>query len=391
MAVSDLVYIDPTGYNYVDFPTVLAFVQAIYTDLYGADVYLGADSQDGQWVAAQAQMIYDCMTVGASIFNSFSPVTAQGVGLSRVVEINGISREIPTSSTVDLTIVGTAGTTITNGIAIDILSQQWLLPSPTVIPSGGSITVTATAQNVGDITADANTVTSIYTPTLGWQTVNNSSASSAGAPVESDEDLRLRQAASTANPSLTVLEGTYGAIANLTGVTAVQVYENPTGTTDGNGLPPHSISAVVAGGDAMAIAQAIADHKTPGCATYGSTTETVYDNHGMPLVINFYVPTPAVISIQVVLTPFQGWSTDFEADIASALAAQINSTSIGDTIYLTSLYPVAYLPNLPAEGATYNIVSIELEKNSGGFSSSNIVLDFNEEATCIVADISFTT
>lgn len=381
MAVSDLCYIDATGYHYADYPTFLAYFQDLYRGIYGADIYLGADSQDGQWVAAQAQAAYDSAANGASTFNSYSPVTAQGLGLSRTVKINGLSRGIPTNSTADLTIVGQAGTTITNGIAIDTLNQQWMLPASVVIPSGGSIIVTATAQNVGNINADANTITGIYTPTLGWQTVNNVAAATPGAPVESDAALRLRQTQSTANPSLTVLEGTVGGVANLTGVTAVQSYENPTDSTDLNGLPPHSISIVVAGGDTMAIANEIALHKTPGTNMYGTTTETVYDKHGMPLIINFYRPTIATITVRITITPFQGWSTDFEPLIAAAVAEQINSGQIGNTVYLTPLYPPAYLPGNPA-GSTYDITSIELKKNAGSFAASNVTLNFNEEAFC---------
>jgi len=391
MQISDLVYIDATGYHYPDFPTFLTFVQGIFTGIYGADVVLDPSTQDGQWTTALAQMIYDTITQDAATFNSFSPVTAQGLGLSRVVKINGLSRGIPTNSTADLTIVGTAGTVISNGIAIDSLNQQWFLPASVTIPGPGTITVTATAQNAGNITADAATITTIYTPTLGWQSVNNVAAATPGAPVESDAALRIRQAQSTANPSLTVLEGTTGGVANLSGVTAVQAYENVTDATDGNGLPPHSISLIVAGGDDMAIANEIALHKTPGTNTYGTTSETVYDNHGMPLIINFYRPTIATIGVQITITPFVGWSTDFEPLIAAAVAAVINVVPIGDTVYYTSLFAPAYLPGNPA-GLTYNITSIEIKKNSGSFAAANVTLDFNEQAfTDPTVDVVFVT
>ena len=264
MQISDLVYIDATGYHYEDYPTFLSWLQGEYQGIYGADAYLGADSMDGQFLAILAQAFYDTAALGAFIYAAFSPATAQGVGLSMNVQINGIQRQIPSNSTVVLTIVGQAATVITNGIAIDTLNQQWILPSTVTIPLGGSINVTATAQFAGDVTAAASTVTGIFTPTLGWQTVNNTADATVGTAVEDDAELRIRQQVSTANPSLTVIDGTQGAVENVSGVSACVVYENFTDTTNSNGQPPHSICVVCNGGNFTDIATAIMLHKTPG-------------------------------------------------------------------------------------------------------------------------------
>ena len=164
----------------------------------------------------------------------------------------------------DLLLVGQAGTAITNGIAKDVNGVKWALPASVTIPPAGQITVTATCQTIGAVSAPAGSITQIGTPTLGWQTVNNPSDAVEGAPLETDAALRQRQAVSTALPSLTVLDGIIGAVACLPGVTRWAVYENDTDATDANGIPKHSISLVVEGGDATAIANAIAGKKTPG-------------------------------------------------------------------------------------------------------------------------------
>lgn len=381
MQITDLVYIDSTGYHYADYPTFLAYYQEKYRGIYGADVYLEPDSQDGQFLAIQAQDAYDLASLGAAIYNSFSPVTAQGVGLSRVVKINGLNRRIPSNSTADLTIVGQAATVITNGIAIDTLKQKWLLPATVTIPGGGEITVTATAEFPGEVTAEANTIDQIFTPTLGWQTVNNDLAATPGAAVETDAELRARQKVSTANPSLTVLEGTVGGVANLTGVTKVKGYENDTDITDGNGLPPHSFSLVVEGGDAMEIAQEIALHKTPGTRSFGTTSELVYDSHGMPLTISFFRPTVVTISARITITTNEAWSSDYVALIKQAVADTIDAGAIGATVLITKLFAPAYLTGTPAS-ETFDIVTLEIQKNMGGYDTVNIPLDFDEVAEC---------
>lgn len=385
MSVTDLVFIDSTGYNYQDFPAFLAFYTTGYQNIYGVDVYLGSDSQDGQWVSLQAQAAYDTAANGAATYNSFAPPTAQGTGLSRLVLLNGIQRENSSNSTVELTIVGVAFTPINNGIAIDVLQQQWALPISVTIPNSGTITVTAVAVVEGALQALPDTITNIFTPTQGWQTVNNAAAATPGAPVEPDAQLRLRQAQSTALPSQTVLEGTFAAVANVPGVIAVQDYENYTNTTDANGLPPHSISFVVEGGTDTDVAQAMQIKKTPGTDTYGTTSVPTTDSNGVPITINFFRPTNAVISIQVTLTPLASWIESNETIIAAALATYINTMiKIGGDIVLTQLYGIAYVPTSTAAGS-FNIEGIELKKNSGSFSASDIQLLFNEDAVCDAA------
>lgn len=383
MTLTDLVYIDSTGYHFSDYPSFRAWLVQQYQGIYGADVYLQPDSQDGQLLSIFAQVLYDTAALGASVYNSFSPATAQGVGLSRNVKINGLQRQIPSHSTAELVIVGSAGTIITDGVAQDTLQQKWNLPSPTTIPALGTITVTATAQAEGAVQAEANTITTIFTPTLGWQTVNNPAVATTGAPVEKDAQLRIRQTESTANPSLTVVDGTAGAVLNTEGVQKQRTYENDTGSTDGNGIPAHSICSVVSGGNDTDVAQVIALHKTPGAGTFGDTTVLVYDAHGMPLNISFQRAEVATIQCTVTGGAGAGWSTSYAALIKQAVADLINSGRIGDSVLYTKMFGAAYLPGAP--GQTYDIATITLGKNGGGQSAANVSLDFDENPVCVAA------
>lgn len=381
MAIADLVYVDATGFHYPDYPTVLQYLKDAYKTIYGADAYLEPDSQDGQWIAIQALAIYDTMQVAASVYSGFSPLTSQADALSRNVKINGIRRRAATYSTADVTVVGTAGTVILNGQAEDVLSQKWNLPASVTIPSGGSITVTATAVEIGAITAAANSINKIATPTLGWQTVSNATAASTGDPIETDAELRRRQSFSTALPSLSVLDGTIGAVASLAGVTRFRGYENDNSTTDANGIPEHSIAIVVEGGDSQAIGDAIANKKTPGTNTYGTTTVTTYDAYGLPNLIDFFRPTPATISVEVTITPLTGYTTGFADLIAQSVADSITALDIGDDVLITKLYVPANLPG-QAAGATFDISLLRIKKNAGSFGTSNLTLAFNEIAEC---------
>lgn len=402
---SALCFIDATGYHYPDFPTIYNTLVTQYQGIYGADVYVDPDSMDGQFLAILASGFYDAAASGSATYNSFAPPTAQGYGLARLVKINGLEKEIPSFSTVELTIVGQENTVINNGVAQDELGQQWGLPEQVIIPFGGSIDVVGTALVVGAVFAEANTITTLFTPTNGWQTVNNSGPAIPGAPVETDAQLRIRQSQSTANPALTVVDATAGAIANIPGVTDVVVYENDTGITDGNGIPGHSVQAVVAGSFSnLAVAQAIQLRKTPGAGTSGNTTVNVTDSRGMPLAISFDnvadVTPGADIKVWVQYSPVNAgpnqWSSDYIPLIQAAVASAINNAGIGalktnGQINYTTLFAPAYL-NGEIQGQSYVIVELTIAYNGGSYAASNIDIAFNQLPVCIAGtDVTVST
>lgn len=393
--------IDATGVIVPDFADVLAQLQNEFWTIYGTDAVLTPDSQDGQFLAIMAQGITDCNQLAAAVIMGFSPTFAQGAPLSSIVKLNGLRRLTATASTATITIVGTVGTVITGGIVGDNvnLGTQWALPPSVTIPPGGTIAVTATCTVDGDVTAAPGTLTRILTPTNGWQTANNVSSATPGAPVETDATLRRRQAASVALPSISPRDGIDSAIGNLAGVLHVQVYENQQGTTDANGIPGHSIAAVVEGGDAAEIAQAIFLKKAPGVGTAGTTSQTVVDSHGLAQVINFYYASTVTISVVISGVGLTGYVSTTGDKIKACVAAFISGLGIGRFDYLTRLYAPANLsgqvaidttglaqPDLDALAATFIITQI-LQSRSGSPTASDVPIAFNEIAVCTVLNI----
>ena len=384
--LSQLSWVDESGYHYADYATFLQYFQEGYRNIYGADLYLEADSQDGQAIALEAKAAYDTAVRGKKIYDSMSPKTAIGVALSNNVKLNGIARQVATKSTVDLLITGVVGTTIINGFAVDELGQRWFLPSSVVIPIAGSITVTATAEDEGEISAAPDTVNVIGSPTRGWQLVNNEVAATEGAPVETDAELRQRQTISVSLPSLSVFEGTQGAVENVEGVVRSKGYENDSGVTDGDGIPAHSIAMIVEGGDNQEIAEAIALHKTPGTRTFGTTGVTVYDRYGVPNTINFSRPDIVQIKVQVTLNALAGYTSGYDELIKQAIFDSINGLDIGENVLITKLFVPANLPNTE-EGKTFDIETIEIAKVADAFGTINVPIVFNEAAANIITNI----
>lgn len=378
--------IDANGIQVPPFEDVLVFLQGKYREIYGADVYLENDSQDGQFLGVIATAVNDTNAAIVAAYNSFSPATAQGNGLSSVVKINGISRATPSNSQVNVKLVGQAGTTVNDGAVTDANGFRWLLPAVVTIPPAGEITVTATCTTAGAIPAAAGTVNQIATPTLGWQTVTNDDPASMGAPVESDAALRRRQETSVALPSKTVLSGILGAVQSLDGVTAAVIYENDTDATDALGLPEHSIAVVAQGGDSAEIAEAIMRKKTPGTATYGTTTVDVIDDVGLTHAIKYSVPEDVRTVVKVQLKPLSGYTTQVASDIKTAVAAYINALGIGQAVFRTRLFMPAQL-NGGTGSATFELVDVLIAEHPATPASADVPIAFNELASCQVSDI----
>lgn len=394
--------IDATGIHAPTYNDVLTGLQDSYRAIFGSDAYLGNDSQDGQLLAVFAQAISDCNAVAVQVYNSFSPAYAQGTGLSSVVKINGLARGIPTPSTATVTLTGQVGTVISNGQVGDG-TNTWNLPASVTIPASGSIDVTATAQDPGAMQAAANTLTRILTPTLGWQTANNASAATLGNPVESDAALRQRQTISTAQPAQAVIDAIGAAIGAVTGVSRYRVYENATDTTDANGIPAHSISAVVAGGSISDVAGAIQRRKPPGIQTYGSTSQQVIDPAGLPITINFFQISNTSVYVGITIKALAGYVSTTGTLIRNAIATMINNLDVGEDVYLSRVYAPANLSGdaamsssgltqaqLDALSATYNITALTIGFASTSLGTTDLAIAFNASAAISVADIALT-
>lgn len=360
---------------------------ASYQSIFGTDSYITPDSQDGQLLAIVAKAIADANDTSIAVYNSFSPQTAQGVGLSSRVKMNGLARLIPTNSQANVNLVGQVGSIISNGVVADEAGNLWDLPASVVIPLAGTILVTATAQQTGAINAAVGAINKVQTPTLGWQSVSNPTVATPGNPVESDADLRRRQAASVALTSLDTIESIVANLLVLPGVTQVKPYENDTNTTDAKGLPPHSISMVVLGGVAADIAEVIATKKTPGAATYGTTSIPVTASVGVTRLINFYIPTPKTIKVEVEIHPMTTAYTSAVGDsVRQAVVDYINSLTPGDDVERSRLYLPAQLYGA-SQAQSYNVTNLRLSISPAALGTADLTLAFNELAVTTLVDV----
>lgn len=381
--------INEAGITAPSYAEILTGLQDDFRGIYGSDIYIEPDSQDGQFIALLASAINDANDSAIAVYNAFSPSRAVGAGLSSLVKLNGLRRLGASNSTANVKIVGQVGTLITNGVAQDALGNKWALPASVVIPGAGEITVTATAVTPGAITAPAGSINKIATPTLGWQSVTNLTAATPGAPVESDAILRRRQTVSTALPALSVLDSIVAAVANLEGVRRYAAYENDDNVIDANGLPPHSISLVVEGGDVQEIGATIANKKTPGTGTYGTTAVTVVDPKGIPNTVNYFELAEVTIKVEIDITALVGYVVTTGDALVDAVAAMLSESAIGADVLLSKLYTAANLKG-SSLGETYDVTAIRIARDANPPAAVNVAIAFNEAAVCTRADITLT-
>lgn len=374
-----------SGVTAPTFEEILEFYTNKFQSIFGSDIDLDADTQDGQLCAIFASALNDVNASIVSTASAYNPQTAYGVALDSAVKTNGISRRAATYSTADVTLTGTYGTVIANGQVKDDAGNLWDLPSSVTIGSDGTVTVTATCETAGAIEAEADTITSIATPTLGWTSVTNASAATVGANSETDAELRKQQSESTMQPSLSLWEGLVGSVEAINDVVSVSGINNDTASTDADGIPAHTIAIVVYGGDADEIAETIFKEKSPGVATFGSTSVTYTDSFGNANIINFTRTTLVPITVEVTITQNQGYTSEEVTLIQNRIANYINGLGIGADVNISRVLSNAIKTDEGLVDTLFDVVSIELNG-----SASSVAIDWDEMPTCDPDDVTVT-
>lgn len=379
--------VSENGIQAPSYAEIFEYFQSKAREIFGQDVNIDADTQDGQLIAIFALALSDVNAQAIATYNQFNPNTAVGVGLDSAVKTNGITRHTATNSTVDLVLIGQAGTVITNGVATDDNENRWLLPDQVIIPVSGEITVTATAEEVGAIEASPNTITQIGTPTLGWQSVNNPTSATVGVAIETDVELRQRQSRSTELPSVSLWEVIIASLLNLEGVTRVSGVKNDEDATSDEGVPGHTIAMIVDGGDVDEIGKTIFLKKGVGVGTFGTTQTTYIDTYGFPNVIKFSRPTTVNAYVTLTITPSSTYISTVADEIKQRIADYINSLAIGESVNIARVLSSAVKDCTTGVDDRFDVTAIVMGEASGSQTAASIPIEWNEAATCDVKNI----
>lgn len=177
------------------------------------------------------------------------------------------------------------------------------------------------------------------------------------------------------------------ALMTLNGVTSAYVYENSTDSTDADGRPPHSIEAVVNGGDADDIGLTIWQKKSAGIDTYGSQSVSINDSQGFPHTINYNRPIEANIWLDISVTeyPEETLPPNAQSLIAESSLAYGNTLTVGNDVILQRFMGAIYQS---CEGIGY--ITITASTDGVTYSSSNIQIDARHVAVFDLSRIQVT-
>lgn len=234
----------------------------------------------------------------------------------------------------------------------------------------------ARCTETGVIQQDANTIQTIQSPLVGWDTVTNPFAAIVGTDIETDAALRLRYLKAKFRDGMNTYEAIYSAILSLDGVQQVVIYENETDTDFVSPpVPKKSFYPIILGGIDSEIAQAIWDNKPAGILSYGSTTVAVNDSQGLPHNISFDRPTALPIYISMTIVKDGTFPSDGVTLIEDALSTHISTLGIGEDVLYSRLYT-------PINGATggFYVTSLTIGTSPTPSGTSNIVVPFNNIA-----------
>jgi hypothetical protein len=220
----------------------------------------------------------------------------------------------------------------------------------------GAVAVTAACIETGPIMAVAGDITEIETQTSGWLGVINLLDATLGSDRTSEEGLRLLREFEIGALGSTPLAAIRGELSRVEGVTAVTVFQNITDVTDADGVPPHSVEALVTGGEDDEICEALFNAVAAGVRTYGGESGTVTDEEGTDHTIMFSRPEEVDIYVTITLTKVAAtYPSDGDAQVKAAIVAFGDAQSTGTDAVATALgaqaFKVAGVFNVPRSGS----------------------------------------
>jgi hypothetical protein len=301
-------YLLSTGIIVPDTATIKGTVQKTYQDVFGADIVLAASTPQGTLITAETLAEAAVAANNAAIANQLNPNNAGGIFFDAIWAFTGGQRTAQTNTQVaNVTLAGVAGTVVPQGSqAQTAAGDLFQTLSQVTIGVGGTAMVNFASVAYGPIPCGVNALNQVVTSVLGWETVTNANAGIPGAATQSDQQSRAQRQNTLGFQGVSLAVAITSALYNVPGVTSLTFQENVSPTTqviNGISMSPKSIYACVAGGSELAIAAALLENKSSGCAWNGGTTvDVVEPASGQVYAVSYDIPQQIGILVNVTTT-----------------------------------------------------------------------------------------
>ncbi len=291
----------------------------------------------GQIIGALASEIAELWELGYAVHTSGDPEGALDVALDQLLALAGSERIGARASTATCTMNLDAGALVPAGSLISVDGRpdiQFSLDEDVENTGGvaadfdGEFTCTVD----GPVGANADTLTVIDSAVSGWNSVTNPEDAVRGRNAANNVEFRQRWADERARAGSTTVAAIRAALLDtettpeFETIEKVLVLQNKTSAYDANGLPPHSVEAIIDDGNVPSvdndlIAQVLWDRGTAGgIDTHGDESGTATDSEENPQTMYFSRVTRREIYIEIEVDTGSAFPTDGVAKLKTKLA-----------------------------------------------------------------------
>ena len=373
--------IDANGFKAESFTEILTRLSNGLKNIYGQDINLDQDTQDGQQLGIQANIISDFQDLALYIYNSMDPDLADGANFDKLLKLLARTRLPSSRSTVDIEMVLNKTVSIPASYTIkDLNNQNWIIGTAQTLDAGTHL-VSFYSEDWGNITAEPNTINEQVTILTEVVSINNPESAISGRDEESIVQVRERRNKILEINASSTIGSIIGKILDLNGVVDAVPYENMTKIYDPvRDIQPNSYWIVVKGGDISQISEIIAKDKTGGTGLKGKV-ETVYiekfvrkDGSVREFYHDVKFDRPTEVSIHIKFKVSRKVSTQ-SIDIEHIKDTLANKEFyIAQNITVTELYSTIY-------SAATNYIATDLEVSKDGVVWDSVFLQagYDEE------------
>lgn len=361
-----------------------------YKNIYGQDIDLDQESPDGQRVALEAQARTDIEAAIQWLYSQMDPDFNTGDMQQIVAKLHGLYLRPGSRSQRDLKIVTDRPVLLYNGYKIqDQANQIWFIRKSVTVQPGTTV-VTFFAENFGKVTGLISDTFTQITPELGVLDVISDTEAVVGRDEETPEEFRQRRNRSLENPATGSTGAIFAKVAQLPGVTDLNIGENDTKVDNPvTGIPANSIWLVVEGGAVSDIVEVMIKQKGGGTGVKGEVTgryiETLVrpDGTTLPIAHDMQFDRPIYIPLHISLTARRKVTND-PVDVETLKQALANRIMhIGEGIDANELYADGY----GVARVNYVLTNMKISADGIIFTDAELSPGFQGKFTLDIANI----
>jgi uncharacterized phage protein gp47/JayE len=360
-----------------------------YKVIYGPDIDVAQESPDGQKIGIEAALRFDLESSFAWLYSQIDPDLNNGDMQQIIAKLAGVYLLPSSRSQWDLVLNSDRAIILPSGYTItDVNNQDWFLDSAVSVVIGAN-NITFLSYLWGSVTGiSSGSSFTQATPEPGVGAITSSVDATLGRQEETEEAFRVRRKRSIENPAQSTNGAIYAKMAQLAGVTDLQVYDNSTSVYEAErDLAAHTMWVVIEGGSLDDIGEVMAKQRLGGTkgAVDVTYTDTLTKPNGTPVSIisEAKIDRPTYQSLFIRLTATQRGSA---VDIASIKAKLgLFAVEIGVSVPAGELYEFSYIDNF-----NYIVSALDVSLDGSTWTDQEVTPGYAGKFTIDAANITVT-